>query len=859
MATGSLKKLLFAVLASICLLSSIWYILFYHSSPWYGIYAGFDDESGLATLIRVPADSAAERAGLHRGDAILGYNGNPVRTEEDTAALIREMQYSDSVRLEVRRGDEVSDIVLHSGLRPFRLTHLAYAVVGLLYISMGSWVFFARPQYQAANAWGIFSLLMGSIIIERNRLLDFFDPGVVIIVFFGILQFVILFAVALHFALLFPRPRRMAKKRWLVATLYTIPILLFLTIIGSYFLQQGYYSFTGLFAFVDSLQLILLTYLIFYFGLTLTVLLTTYLRTVERTEKRRIRWIVFGTAVPLGFFLATGFIVLVLNLQIPYLTWLLIVSFSITPIAYFYAIVRHRAMQMELIFRRGLIYALVTGAVLLATGLAFALVFGLPLLLQNLVPELSVREGILSLYYRNPAVQMVSIAIWAMVVGATVGRLKRRVQEFVDRRFYREKYNYRQALRQLTSVLDQAGDRERMLGIVSENIEQLFHPRSIAIALIREDGTAEVAHAVPKTPAPTELDAEATAILRGHFDRGTLFLGRREMEENNYSAAQADKGVLDLLGADLCLPMKAEGEVLGLLFLGGKRSELSYSMEDLELLGLLADQAAHGIEHMRLAEAAGEKERIQRELQIGRDIQRSMLPPSPPRLEGVSIAALNIPAMEVGGDFYTFTEYGPRKVGIIVGDIVGKGVAGAINMAATISSLRLIAEESESVPEAMEWLNRYLVRSPATRSFAAVTFAVLDLDSKTVHWSNAGLPEPVIVPARGPVRFLEMEGYPLPPGASERSDYGEASCRLRAGDSVVFVTDGVVEARPAGDSGDEFGFDRLLRVLDDHRLEDPDTLLFSLAEELNTYCGGAEYEDDITAVAVRIEANAAAG
>ena len=659
--------------------------------------------------------------------------------------------------------------------------------------------------------------------------------------------------------MLFPRPRPVAKRRWVLVALYATPAVASLATIYAYVAQKGYSTFAGLIAFGYSLNWISLVYATLFIGLIIITLVSTYFATDDRIEKRRMRWIIFGTAIPLGFILTIFFLSVSFNLVIPHYELWFTGSYAAIPIAYFYAIVRHRAMQMELIIRRGLIYVLVTGAVLLATGLAFAVAFGLPLLLQGLVPKLAGKEEPLSRLISNPAVQMVSIAAWALVVGATVGRLKRRVQEFVDRRFYREKYNYRRALRQLTSVLDQAGDRERMLGIVSENVEQLFHQRSIVIALVRENGTAEVARADPAAAAPAELDAAATATLLGHFERGRRYLARREIEENNYSAAQADKGVLDLLGADLCLPMRVEGGVLGFIFLGAKRSELAYSTEDLELLGLLADQAAHGIEHMRLAEAAGEKERIQRELQIGRDIQRSMLPIAPPLLDGVSIAALNIPAMEVGGDFYTFIEYSPRKVGIIVGDIVGKGVAGAINMAATISSLRLIAEESESVAEAMEWLNRYLVRSPATRSFAAVTFSVLDLDSRTLRWSNAGLPEPVLVPARGPVRFLEMEAYPLPPGASDRSDYRESSHSLRPGDTVVFVTDGVIEARPAGDSGDEFGFDRLLRVLDDHRRENPDTLLFSLADELNTYCGGADYEDDITAVAVRIEAGRETG
>jgi len=849
------KRLFFALLAVICLLSSGWIIIYYHLSPWYGIHAEFDDESGQARLTRIPPDSPTARAGLREGDAVLSYNGNRIETEEDVNTWLNEARYSAAVRLEIQHGEDISEIVLQSGLRPFRFIHLAFALVGLLFILMGFWVFYARPRYTAANTWGIFSLLMGTFILASGRTFRFDDPVVIFFALLLILQMIFAITAALHFALVFPKKSKLAKKRWTVITLYAISTFLAITAVPT--VASGYLLDSvppALSAVVESLQYILLSSMFLYIGLTVIVLLATYVRTGDSIEKRRIRWIIFGTAIPLGFILTISILNDFLNIYIPYLTWLVIIVFATIPVTCFYAIVRHRAMKMELIIRRGLIYALVTGAVLLATGFVFAFIFGLPLLLQGLIQDVSGQRGALSRFALDPTVQHVTIAAWAVVVGATVGKLKRRAQEFVDRRFYREKYNYRQTLRQLVSVLDKAADRERLLEIASENVEQLVHPRSLVIALISEDSTAVVAHAVPEAPSAAVLDAESTATLLDHFERGKRYLGRREMEEESSPAAEAIRAVFDLLGADLCLPMKAEGEILGLLFLGGKRSELAYNMEDIELLGLLADQAAHSLEHMRLAEAAVEKERIQRELQIGRDIQRSLLPLSPPRLEGASIAALNIPAMEVGGDFYTFIEYGPRKVGIIVGDIVGKGVAGAINMAATISSLRLIAEESDSAAEAMERLNRYLVRTSNSRSFAAVAFAVFDLDAMSLRWSNAGLPEPVVISRGGGARFLEMEAYPLPPGASDRSDYREASYLLQPGDTVVIVTDGVIEARPADGSGDDFGFDRLLRLLGDCGDAEPEALLRTLADTLRSFRGVAEFEDDLTAVAVRIRA-----
>ena len=120
-------------------------------------------------------------------------------------------------------------------------------------------------------------------------------------------------------------------------------------------------------------------------------------------------------------------------------------------------------------------------------------------------------------------------------------------------------------------------------------------------------------------------------------------------------------------------------------------------------------------------------------------------------------------------------------------------------------------------------------------------------------WSNAGLPEPIVVPPDGPARFLEMNPYALPPGASPRSAYLEASYSVRGGETLVFVTDGLVEVRPADGSGEEFGYDRLLQFLSENRPGGPQRLVESIARRLADYRGDANLEDDLTIVAVQID------
>ena len=848
----SRKKLFFAAIAVLFLLIDGYYVLSFHTSPWFGIHADIDSNKRQATIIDVPEDSPAESAGLLPGDVILEFNSQQFTAEQNAFEWLGAISKYQNLDLVVLRDGATMDVVLQRGYRPFSIKHLSYILVGLLYISSGWWIFFSRPQYPAANALGFVSLLLGSSILLRGGLPQLYEPLLIFIWFIGYFQFYTWLAVILHFAMLFPRPRPISRNRFVLSGVYSLPIIGAAITIGLYMLHEGNSTFTGLNSFGGSFVWISVFLASFCIGLTIMTLVSSYFRAEDRSEKRRLRWIIFGTAVPLGFVLSIFTSSTAFRLTIPYYEIWFIGAYAVIPIAYFYGIVRYRAMEIELIIRRGLVYSIVTAAILLATVVAFAIFAGLPLLLRDTMAGLIGWNTAISAVLDNQIVRYVSVAVWALIVGATVGRLKRKVQEFVDRRFYREKYDYHQALLRLASVLERTSDRDRLLEIIAENADQMVHCVSLQIALVEDDGNARVVLSRPPRADDDVIDAGAIRTFSALFKEGRRYLGRREVDEEQSSASLVVKEVLDRFGADLCMLMRAGGETLGFIFLGAKRSELAYNTADIELLSMLAVQAARGIERMRLARSAVEKERIQRELEIGREIQRSFLPASPPHIEGASIAAVNIPAMEIGGDFYHFIKYSSSQVGIIIGDIVGKGVAGAINMAATISSLRLIAEESESVSDAMQWLNRYLVRTSAQRSFAAVLFAVIDTEAKTLRWSNGGLPEPVVISRESKARFLEMERYALPPGIAQRSRYQETSCILQDGDTVIFVTDGIVEACPAGGSPDQFGYDRLLQVLNKHSVKTPDELLDSLARELNEFCGSTHYEDDFTAVAVKL-------
>jgi sigma-B regulation protein RsbU (phosphoserine phosphatase) len=291
----------------------------------------------------------------------------------------------------------------------------------------------------------------------------------------------------------------------------------------------------------------------------------------------------------------------------------------------------------------------------------------------------------------------------------------------------------------------------------------------------------------------------------------------------------------------------------GLIALGNKKSGKLYSREDVNLVRTLANQGAVAIENAMLLEDKIEKERLEGEMAIARDLQISMLPATCPEIEGFQIAASSTQAREVGGDFYDFIEMGEGKAGLVVGDVTGKSVSGALVMAASRSVFRMLSEEHLSVGDIMIRANRRTKKDIKSGMFVALLYAVLDGRSRTLSLCSAGQTQPIHLCAEtGEARLVQTEGDTFPLGLLEEAEYQETRVQLAPGDKVVFYTDGIVEAM--NDQGEIFGFDRLMEVMQGSPSMKAEAFLKEILERVNAFAGGAAQHDDLTAIVVSVTA-----
>jgi sigma-B regulation protein RsbU (phosphoserine phosphatase) len=259
------------------------------------------------------------------------------------------------------------------------------------------------------------------------------------------------------------------------------------------------------------------------------------------------------------------------------------------------------------------------------------------------------------------------------------------------------------------------------------------------------------------------------------------------------------------------------------------------------------------IEH--LLHVQREKQRLDDELRIAREIQKSLLPISPPSVPGMTIADLCEPAREVGGDYYDFFTLGPRRLGVMVADVSGKGTSAALYMAELKGLMLALTREEESPKRLLIEANRLLAEHLDNRSFITMTYAIIDLDAGSLICARAGH-TPLIVVSGGDSQIITPSGMVLGlrlPGAAERFGQvlDEHTHPIRPGDLIVLYTDGITEAM--NEAGDLFSDETLAQVVADQHDLDAAGIRERVVREVRSFVGSAEPHDDMTMIVLKVD------
>jgi serine phosphatase RsbU (regulator of sigma subunit) len=297
------------------------------------------------------------------------------------------------------------------------------------------------------------------------------------------------------------------------------------------------------------------------------------------------------------------------------------------------------------------------------------------------------------------------------------------------------------------------------------------------------------------------------------------------------------------------IPLVAEGRTLGALMVD-VRSPRLFTEGELRLLCLFANQATMTIERRRLQRQEVEQQRMEDELAVGRQIQLSLLPASEPKVSGWEFATYYEAAHQVGGDFYDFVERPDAKnrLGLVVADVMGKGVPAALFMALSRTTIRSAALVEPSPLKALTRANRLLLRESRSDMFLTAFYGVLDTDTGRLTYANAGHNRPLwLKAATGDVQELDSWGTIL--GMFQEIEPEEREVGLAPGDFLVLYTDGLNEAFDA--ERQQFGVDRLRTILAADPSASARSVLDKMIRAVKEFTGNEPMSDDLTLLVIR--------
>jgi phosphoserine phosphatase RsbU/P len=575
-----------------------------------------------------------------------------------------------------------------------------------------------------------------------------------------------------------------------------------------------------------------------------SLVLNTF-RAVNPEAQRKARVIVWGLACGLLPIMMLGMVISLKGGRVEKISFwpyaFCVLALFLLPLSFAYAVVKHRVMEIPLLLRRSARYVLVQRGFFVLMFLVAALAIGLFTQVFSRFARTETNLG------------MALSAVFGIVLVWTSAPLVKRGTVRIDRAFFRSAYDSRVILNDLAEKTRTVSDRRQLANLLELHVNQALHPKTLACYL--ESGDGRLAAVSGTVPATAETLAAGAPLFVELAHRGKPW----EVLPSS-SAGAGELAALSPLAPECLVPiLERENHLIGLLVLGPRLSEEPYSSEDKHLLGSVASHVGIALENIRLAEKMAERmeadRRTAQEMEIARQVQARLFPQKLPAMKTLEYTGACIQARKVGGDYYDFLELRPGRLALVLADIAGKGVSGALLMANLQANLRSqYAIAVDDLPRLLASVNRLFYESTDDASYATLFFADYDDSSRKLRYANCGHLPPLLLRAGASspdqipkVEWLHSTCTVL--GLFEAWHCEIAEVELAPGETLVIYTDGVTEAANA--DGEEFGEQHLLNTLACNSQLPVAHLLKKIVGAVQEFSSGAEQQDDITLVIAR--------
>jgi sigma-B regulation protein RsbU (phosphoserine phosphatase) len=796
----------------------------------------------------------AAAAGVHRFDVLEEVEGKPFTGTRVLDRAVDPRRAGDTLSVVVRRpdGTRVPATIRLAAIRdtpPSLNSWVVTLAVNILLpvfcLALGFWVAFARPYDHVA--WLLLALMIGFSQFVGGFAWNWplMDVALVWNAAMGQPQGAWLLWLVL-FALVFPERAAFDIRRPWLKWVLLIPLILQTTVF--FLLRVGSaYSYDSI-AFLKPILALLLripidTILAFFaIGTFFTLIFRKGSMASTSDARRRLRILYVGTVVSLF----PMFILAVRNLfrggefftDLP--RWAIVTTLLfllLFPLTLAYVIVVQRAMQVRMVLRQGVKYAFARGGL---RAMRTLLMIGVVTVMTTAFAQ---RDGAWG--GRTAAVGLLILVI------SMRKRVFDRISQGIDKRFFREAYSTEMVLSELSQEARRFTEAGPLLNTVAQRVSQTLHVPHIAV-FVREQDRFCVAQTIGLRPDGAycfPAQSRSVALLEeAHKPELVYFDDPRSWV---HTAAEDEQSKLRTLDAEVLLALPGRDQLLGLIALGPKLSEEPYSASDLRLLQSVAVQTGLALENTRLlaavAHETGIRERLNREIEIAREVQERLFPQSYPRVSGVDYFGMCRPALAVGGDYYDFIQRPNGRLGIALGDISGKGISAALMMASLHSLMRgQLAAGLDDLSALVTNTNRLIYDASTANRYATFFYGEYDPETRKLTYVNAGHNPPIILRGEEALR-LDACGPVI--GLLPVVRYESAEFVFQAGDVFILFTDGISEAMTIED--EEWGEDRLIDAARLCRSECATAITASLLAAADDFAAGAPQHDDMTLIALK--------
>ncbi|MCI0387917.1 MAG: SpoIIE family protein phosphatase [Acidobacteria bacterium] len=401
---------------------------------------------------------------------------------------------------------------------------------------------------------------------------------------------------------------------------------------------------------------------------------------------------------------------------------------------------------------------------------------------------------------------------------------------------------------EITSILD----LDKLLNHIAPILDRMIDYDFLLVGLIDEASeefvwNIEEGYGVEKRARASRTKVTKGIVGRAARERHTQIVND-VLRDPDYYLTEHDHNLGQR--SMIAVPLIYEEKVIGVIALESNRTN-TFNEYHGRLLENIANHLSIAIMNARLyAQRVEAERRLEREILMARDVQRAMIPESPPPIKGFEIAARLEPALNLSGDFYDYIPFSGKRLGLMIGDVAGKGIRAAMGMAAARSILRSVARRGGGPSRVLRDANLRLHRDLGTQLLLTLVYGVLDAETKTFQYCNAGHNPPFHVRASGKLRPLKTGGLLL--GVFDRQQYKSETLHLEKGDVLFFYTDGLVEAHTPQPDRVEFGEQRILDYLLKHRHHRASALIDGALKLVKEFSTGAHQHDDLTLIVIKV-------